>query len=135
MKYILLGLAMLFVSNVAMADELIMVYSPDCSYCQAFIKEAKKDYENSDFGRAFPLTMLNVKDPNVKQEFAWLGEAYYDQRWKGFKVYAGGTSIPTPQFHLWKGDRATGHMLGETLGYKPGGGADWVIEQLKPLVK
>ena len=95
--------------NTASADELIMADDPKCGYCIRFMAEVVPTYNESELGKAFPLTIIDVTDPASKTTYAWFVTALEQNR----RTRIGGT----PTFFVWKGDRETGESIGAIVGY------------------
>lgn len=106
---ILIGFLAFAIPQVAKADELIMADNPRCQYCIMFKAEVVPTYNESDLGKAFPLTILNMTDPATKVTHAWFVTAFTQNRRVG--IFA------TPTFFVWKGDRETGESIGTIVGY------------------
>lgn len=117
----------------AKADELIMMHDPQCGFCTAFMNEVQPSYGKSEAGKAFPLTVVNLRENgnDFYTTGSWLDIAHKEGRWNGF-------SGSTPTFVVWKGDRETGQEVGRFVGYRMesrGGGQPWFYIQLDVIIK
>ena len=46
----------------AYATQLLMFSNPNCGYCQAFLKEVKPTYHQTEYSKYLPLSVINVTD-------------------------------------------------------------------------
>jgi len=118
----LIGLAMLGITSLAAADELIMIHNPSCPYCQAFMKEVYPTYQESKIGQTLPLVVFNTKLGHKDPNYTWIKKAGEEGRFPKLQW--------TPTFIIWVGDHETGMSVGHWSGY---GGSDKFYATLETL--
>ena len=52
----------LLMATPAYATQLLMFSNPNCGYCQAFLKEVKPTYHQTEYSKYLPLSVINVTD-------------------------------------------------------------------------
>ncbi len=59
MKKLLFTFLFLLMATPAYATQLLMFSNPNCGYCQAFLKEVKPTYHQTEYSKYLPLSVLN----------------------------------------------------------------------------
>ena len=62
MKKLLFTFLFLLMATPAYAPQLLMFSNPTCGYCQAFLKEVKPTYHQTEYSKYLPLSVINVTD-------------------------------------------------------------------------
>ena len=115
-KKIFLTFIMLFclIGNVN-AYELLMFSNPSCSYCQAFLKEVKPTYNDSEYAHYLPLKVITMRGDMPK----WIAKAFDEGRLEPISN--------TPTFVIWD-DKEVARLIGY-------GGKEHFYESLSGFVE
>ena len=97
------------------AYELLMFSNPNCSYCQAFIKEVKPTYAESEYGHFLPLKVITMEGDMPQ----WIAQAFDEGRLEPIRN--------TPTFVVWDGKE-----VARLVGY---GGKENFYESLSGFVE
>jgi len=95
---------------------LLMIHSPLCGYCTAFLRDTNKGetYNKTDIGKVYPLIIMNTNSKDVRE---WIRSQ--TARNGPMKRIRG-----TPTFIFWKNAKE----IGRVTGY---GGTDWFYQAIE----
>jgi len=108
------------------SNTLLMIHSPYCGFCKAFLRDSNngETYNQTDIGKAFPLTILDTSNKNVRR---WISERTRDGQMKRLRG--------TPTFIFWKRAatiRDQAKEVGRVTGY---GGMGWFNDHIEKEFK
>lgn len=100
MKTLLVAI-MLMVATPTLAAELLMVHSPVCPFCQAFMRDVEPGYSKSEQAKEYPLKVVDI---SISKESNWLRQEIKNKHIKPIRG--------TPTFIIWDNDREVGRFVG-----------------------
>lgn len=116
MRILLAAAIMIMLATPTLAAELMMIHSPTCGYCQAFMRDVEPTYNESEQGKSYPLKVVNV---SIKEDRDWIFEQMSIHNIKSING--------TPTFIIW----IDGKEVNRFEGY---GGKEWFYQQLDAII-
>ncbi len=118
MKNLLIAIMFsLLFSLPASAAELLMIHSPTCVFCKAFMKETEPGYSTSEQSKKYPLHVIDISQAESRE---WIKQATQSKKIKPIRG--------TPTFILYDNDKE----IGRFVGY---GGEEWFYHYLDETIK
>ncbi len=118
MKNLLIAMMFsLLFSLPASAAELLMIHSPVCPYCQAFMRDVEPEYNLSEQAKKYPLHVIDI---SISKNREWIRQAIQSKKIKPI--------VGTPTFILYDNDEE----IGRFVGY---GGKEWFYHYLDETIK
>lgn len=116
MKTLLVAIMLMF-ATPTLAAELLMIHSPTCIFCQAFMRDVEPGYSESEQAKEYPLWVVDISDPIDKD---WINVQLFMENMRPIRG--------TPTFIIWNDDREVGRFVGY-------GGKEWFYRKLDILIK
>lgn len=100
MKALLVAVMLMF-ATPTLAAELLMIHSPTCVFCQAFMKDTRPGYSESEQAKTYPLRIIDI---SLFMNREWLRQQTRDGAIKPIRG--------TPTFIVWDDNREMGRIVG-----------------------